>query len=139
MDDFDTNDIDTLNKHDLVTLFNDFLYDLLKQLNSIVKDEDIDYYYKSFQSVTKMNVTLIIDQFNINVLEFYDKIKEKDIDFFLKEENSIKKYKGEESIINNIFKFKTLFPKLKKKDQDMFFYYLNILCYIGARYFSLTN
>lgn len=139
MEQFDTNEIDTLPKDDLVVLFNEFLYDLLKQLNSSLKDEDLSYCYSVFTDITKMNQTLVIDQFNINVLEYYDKIKEKDIDFFLKEKESVKKYSDTESVIKRIFKFKSLFAQLNKKDQDMLFYYLNILCYIGAKYFTLTN
>jgi len=139
MENFDTNEIDTLPKDDLVVLFNEFLYDLLKQLNLSIKDEDLSYCYSVFNDITKMNQTLVIDQFNINVLEYYDKIKEKDIDFFLKEKESVKKYSDTESVIKRIFKFKSLFAQLNKKDQDMLFYYLNILCYIGAKYFTLTN
>ena len=86
-----------------------------------------------------MNQRLIIDQFNINVLEYYDKIKEKDIDFFLRENDSVKKYGESESVLKRIFKFKSLFKQLDKKNQDMLFYYLNTLCYIGARYFTLTE
>lgn len=138
MENFDTNEIDSLPKDDLVVLFNEFLYDLLKQLNLSIKDEDLSYCYSVFNDITKMNQTLVIDQFNINVLEYYDKIKEKDIDFFLKEKESVKKY-GDESVIKKIFKFKSLFVQLNKKDQEMLFYYLNILCYIGAKYFTLTN
>jgi hypothetical protein len=137
MGDFDTNEIDMLQKTELVGLFNEFLYDLLKQLNSSIKDEDLSYCYSVFNDITKVNQTLVIDQFNINVLEYYDKIKEKDIDFFLKEKDSIKKYE-EKSVIDKIFKFKSLFKQLNKKDQDMLFYYLNILCYIGAKYFEMT-
>ena len=143
MDNFDTSEIDTLSKHDLITLFNDFLYDLLKQLNSIIKnDSDLSYCYSVFKDVTKMNHTLVIDQFNINVLEFYPQIKEKDINFFLTENNDIKKIEGKfegTSVITKIFKFKSLFQKLSSSEKDMFFYYLNILCYIGARYFTLVN
>jgi hypothetical protein len=139
MGDFDTKEIDTLEKNDLITLFNDFLYDLLGQLNDIVKDEDLAYCHGMFQSAIGANRTLVIDQFVINVLEYYEPIKNKDVDFFLKDEKSIKKYEGEVSVVNKIFKFKSLFTQLKKKHQDMLFYFLNILCYISARYFSLTH
>lgn len=139
MEEIDTSEIDLLSSHELVGLFNDFLYDLLKQLNSIIKkDEDLTYCYSVFKDVTKMQYTLVIDQFNINVLEYYDKIKNKDVEFFMKEDNSVKKYEGT-SVVSKIFKFKSLFQQLSNKEKDMFFYYLNILCYIGARYFTLTN
>ena len=139
MEEIDTSEIDLLSSHELVGLFNDFLYDLLKQLNSIIKkDEDLIYCYSVFKDVTKMQYTLIIDQFNINVLEYYDKIKNKDVEFFMTEDNSSKKYEGT-SVVSKIFKFKSLFQQLSNKEKDMFFYYLNILCYIGARYFTLTN
>lgn len=143
MDNIDTSEIDSLSKNDLITLFNDFLYDLLKQLNSIIKnDSDLSYCFGVFKDVTKMNHTLVIDQFNINVLEFYPQIKEKDINFFLTENEEIKKVEGKyegTSVINKIFKFKSLFQRLSNSEKDMFFYYLNILCYIGARYFTLVN
>jgi len=137
--DFDTSEIDTLSSPDLVSLFNDFLYDLLKQLNTIIKnDSDITYFYSMYKDVIKMNQALVIDQFNVHVLQFYDHIKAKDEAFFMKENDAIKKYEGT-SAITKIFKFKTLFQQLGKKDKDMLFYYLNILCYIGARYFTLAN
>ena len=109
----DTSDIDKLNQIDLVTLFNDFLYELLKQLNGMVKDEDIKYFYSAFEDVIKFNNKLIIDQYIINVLEYYDQIKAKDIDFFTKGNEVVNKYKSEESVISKIFKFKDLFLKLK--------------------------
>jgi hypothetical protein len=136
--DFDTSEIDNLPKDELIDLFNESLYQLLKQLNSIIKDEDLSYCYSVYNDVTKMNRILIIDQFNINVLEFYDKIKEKDVNFFLDEKNTTKKFEGS-SVVGKIFKFKSLFEQLSKKQKDMLFEYLNILCYIGARYFMLTN
>jgi hypothetical protein len=139
MEDFDTNEIDALNITDLIQLFNEFLYDLLQKLNQILVDEDLSYCYNMFNSIIQMNQRLIIDQFNINVLEYYDKIKEKDIDFFLRENDSVKKYGESESVVKRIFKFKSLFKQLDKKNQDMLFYYLNTLCYIGARYFTLTE
>ena len=70
--------------------------------------------------------------------KFYDHIKAKDEAFFMKENDAIKKYEGT-SAITQIFKFKSLFQTLNKKDKDMLFYYLNILCYIGARYFTVSN
>ena len=142
MEYFDTNEIDTLDKNDLVALFNDFLYDLLKQLNSKLKDADLEYCYNVFNDIIKMNQSLVIDQFNINVLEFYPQIKEKDINFFLTENDEIKKVEGKyegTSVIKKIFKFKSLFQRLSNSEKEMFFYYLNILCYIGARYFTLVN
>ena len=137
--DFDTSEIDTLSSPDLVSLFNEFLYDLLKQLNTIIKnDSDITYFYSMFNDVIKMNRALVIDQFNVHVLQFYDHIKSKNEEFFMKENDAIKKYEGT-SAITKIFKFKTLFQQLGKKEKDMLFHYLNILCYIGARYFTLAN
>jgi len=139
MENFDTSEIDTLSSADLISLFNDFLYDLLKQLNQIIKnDTDISYFYSMFNDVIKMNRALVIDQFNVHVLQFYDHIKAKDEAFFMKENDAIKKYEGT-SAITQIFKFKSLFQTLNKKDKDMLFYYLNILCYIGARYFTVSN
>jgi len=139
MENFDTSEIDTLSSTDLISLFNDFLYDLLKQLNQIIKnDTDISYFYSMFNDVIKMNRALVIDQFNVHVLQFYDHIKAKDEAFFMKENEAIKKYEGT-SAITKIFKFKSLFQTLSKKDKDMLFYYLNILCYIGARYFTVSN
>jgi|UniRef100_A0A6C0H0I5 hypothetical protein len=137
MGDFDTSEIDGLNSKELLKLFNEFLYDLLKQLNSIVKnDEDISYFYNVFNDVAKMQQTLVIDQFIIHVLQYYDQIKQKNADFFIKE-NIESKYDG--SIVSKFFKFKKLFKELSKKEKEMLFYYLNILCYISARYFTLTQ
>jgi len=92
----DTSDIDKLNHTDLVTLFNDFLFDLLKQLNGMITDEDIKYYCSAYQDVIKFNNRLIIDQYIIYVLEYYEQIKAKDIDFFIKGKELINKYKTEE-------------------------------------------
>jgi hypothetical protein len=137
MGDFDTSEIDDLNSKELLKLFNEFLYDLLKQLNTIVKnDEDISYFYNVFNDVAKMQQTLVIDQFIIHVLQYYDQIKQKNADFFVKE-NIESKYDG--SIVSKFFKFKKLFKELSKKEKEMLFYYLNILCYISARYFTLTQ
>ena len=138
MSDFDTDEIDGLSSQELVTLFNDFLYDLLKQLHGIVKsDEDIKYYYNMFKDLVKMQRTLVIDQFVIHVLEYYDQIKNKDEEFFMKEDITKKKLDGD--IISKVFKFKKLFQQLTKKEKEMLFYYLNVLCYISARYFTLNN
>jgi hypothetical protein len=135
----DTSDIDKLDHKDLIALFNEVLYELLKQLNLIIDDKEIKHFYNAFDDVIKFNNKLIIDQYIINVLEYYDQIKAKDIDFFTKGDLLVNKYKGEESIVSKIFKFKELFLKLKKDDQNTLFYFLNILCYISARYFTLTQ
>jgi len=135
----DTADIDKLSHTDLITLFNDFLFELLKQLNTMVKDEDIKYFCNAFEDVIKFNNKLIIDQYIINVLEYYEQIKARDIDFFTKGTQVVNKYKGEESVVSKIFKFKDLFLKLKKNEQQMLFQSLNVLCYISARYFTLTD
>lgn len=138
MSDFDTDEIDSLSSQELVTLFNDFLYDLLKQLHGIVKsDEDIKYYFNMFKDLVKMQRTLVIDQFVIHVLEYYDQIKNKNEEFFMNEDVS-KKNLGD-NVISKVFKFKKLFQQLTKKEKEMLFYYLNILCYISARYFTLNN
>jgi hypothetical protein len=139
MDNFDTSEIDILSSQELIVLFNDFLYDLLKQLNNIIKnDEDLLYCYNVFNDVIRVQQTLVIDQYIINVLEYYDQIKKKDLDFFMKQE-LVEKKNYKDSVINKIFKFKSLFKQLSKKEVEMLFYYLNILCYISAKYFTLTN
>ena len=135
----DTADIDKLSHTDLITIFNDFLFELLKQLNTMFKDEDIKYFCNAFEDVIKFNNKLIIDQYIINVLEYYEQIKARDIDFFTKGTQVVNKYKGEESVVSKIFKFKDLFLKLKKNEQQMLFQSLNVLCYISARYFTLTD
>jgi hypothetical protein len=138
MSDFDTEEIDNLSSQELVTLFNDFLYDLLKQLHGIVKsDEDIKYYFNMFKDLVKMQRTLVIDQFIIHILEYYDEIKNKNEEFFMNED--VTKKKLGDNVISKVFKFKKLFQQLTKKEKEMLFYYLNILCYISARYFTLNN
>ena len=105
----------------------------------MIEDEDIKYYCSAYQDVIKFNNRLIIDQYIIYVLEYYEQIKAKDIDFFIKGKELINKYKSEESAISKIFKFKDLFLKLKKNEQNILFHYLNILCYISARYITIMN
>jgi hypothetical protein len=137
--DFDTSEIDAMDSNKLLTEFNNQLYDLLKQLNLIVKDEDIKYFYGAFKDVIKFNNKIIIDQYIINVLEYYDQIKAKDINFFINGNQVVNKYKDEESIISKIFKFKELFLKLSDPQKEYLFFSLNLLCYISARYFTLMN
>jgi hypothetical protein len=137
--DFDTSEIDAMDHTKLLKEFNSQLYDLLKQLNLMIKDEDIKYFYNAFEDVIKFNNRLIIDQFIINVLEYYDKIKAKDVNFFIKDNEVADKYKSDETVISKIFKFKDLFLKLSAPQQELLFFYLHLLCYISARYFTLTN
>ena len=116
MEDLDISELDSLGKMDVAMIFNQYLYALITNLNTMVKDEDILYFSNVYNDVIKANQSLIIDQFNIYVLEFYDKIKKKDIDFFL-DEKSFKKYDDSNSI-TKIFKFKKLFEQLSKKQKD---------------------
>jgi len=134
MEDLDISELDSLDKMDVTMIFNQYLYALITNLNTLVKDEDILYFSNVYNDVIKANQSLIIDQFNIYVLEFYDKIKNKDIDFFL-DEKSFKKYDNSSSI-TKIFKFKKLFEQLSKKQKDKLFDSLDILCQLGSKYFE---
>ena len=46
--------IQDLAKQDLVELFNEYIYDLLKQLNSIIVDEDINWAYNGVKDYIKL-------------------------------------------------------------------------------------
>lgn len=130
----DISEIDSLDKIEALETFNQSLYAIIKNLNTLVKDEDILHFSYAYNDIIRANHSLIIDQFNMYVLEFYDKIKKKDIDFFL-DEKSFKKY-GDSSSITKIFKFKKLFEQLSKKHKDELFDNLDILCQLGVKYFK---
>ena len=130
--------IDGISKQESVELFNEYIYDLLKQLNSIIKDDDINWAYNGVKDYTKLNQVGVINQFNIYVLEYYDKIISKDLNFFLTEKTAESKLKDSFDI-TKIFKFKKLFLQLSKDQQDTLFYNLAVLCKIGAKYFVLSN
>jgi len=130
--------IQDLAKQDLVELFNEYIYDLLKQLNSIIVDEDINWAYNGVKDYIKFNQYGVIDQFNVYVLEYFDKIINKDLNFFLNEKAAVSKLKDSFDI-TKIFKFKELFLKLSKTQQDTLFYNLAVLCKIGAQYFTISN
>ena len=148
-EDFDTSEIDGLSVQELIELFNDTLYDLLKQLKTLIKnDEDISYAFGAFKDVIRFQQKLIIDGFIQYISDYFGKIKEKDEEYFLNMDtlDTMKeKYKGEvdekskQSIVMKVFKFKKIFKELSKKDKEMFFYYLNILRYISCRYFILSQ
>ena len=130
--------IENLSKQEVIELFNEYIYDLLKQLSTIANDPDINWAYNSVKDYTKLNQTGVINQFNIYVLEYYEKIINKDVNFFLNEKKAESKLK-ESFDLTNIFKFKKLFLQLSKEQQDTLFYNLAVLCRISARYFVLTN
>lgn len=148
-EEFDTSEIDTLTEQELIELFNDTLYDLLKQLKSLVKsDEDIAYAYGAYKDLIRFQQKIIIDGFIQYVSDYFQKIKEKDENYFLNLDTidtMNEKYKGElddkskQSVVMKVFKFKKLFKELSKKDKDMLFYYLNILRYISCRYFLMSQ
>lgn len=142
MSKIDTSEIEEMisscSKQDLIDLFNEYIYDLLKQLNGIVVDEDIKWAYNGVKEYTKYNQVGVIDQFNIYVLEYFDKIVNKDVKFFLNETTTESKLKDTFDI-TKIFKFKKLFLELSAKQQDTLFYNLAVLCKIGAKYFELSN
>jgi len=148
-EEFDTSEIDTLNEQELIELFNDTLYDLLKQLKTLVKsDEDIAYAYGAYKDLIRFQQKIIIDGFIQYVSDYFQKIKEKDENYFLNLDTidtMNEKYKGElddkskQSVVMKVFKFKKLFKELSKKDKEMLFYYLNILRYISCRYFLITQ
>ena len=148
-EEFDTSEIDELSTQDLIELFNDTLYDLLKQLKTLVKnDEDIAYAYGAFKDVIKFQQKLVLDGFIQYVSDYFEKIKDKDENYFINldtVDTMEEKYKGKvddkykDSIISKVFKFKKLFKELSKKDKEMFFYYLNLLRYISCRYFIKTQ
>jgi hypothetical protein len=60
-------------------------------------------------------------------------------EFFIKDNEVADKYKSDETVISKIFKFKDLFLKLSAPQQELLFFYLHLLCYISARYFTLMN
>jgi hypothetical protein len=130
--------IENLSKQEVIELFNEYIYDLLKQLSTIANDPDINWAYNGVKDYTKLNQTGVINQFNIYVLEYYEKIINKDVKFFLNEKTTESKLK-ESFDITKIFKFKKLFLQLSKDQQDTLFYNLAVLCKISARYFVLSN
>jgi hypothetical protein len=137
--DLDTSEIDAMDHIKLIKEFNSQLFDLLKQLNLMIKDDDIKYYYNAFNDVIKINNKLVIVPFIQNVLIYSEEIKAKDVNFFLKDNDVADKYKSDKSVTSQIFKFKDLFLKLSEPQRELFFFYLNLLCYISARYFTLTD
>jgi predicted HTH transcriptional regulator len=51
--------IENLSKQEVIELFNEYIYDLLKQLSTIANDPDINWAYNGVKDYTKLNQTFL--------------------------------------------------------------------------------
>ena len=68
MEDLDISELDSLDKMDVTMIFNQYLYALITNLNTLVKDEDILYFSNVYNDVIKANQSFSSSNFEVGKL-----------------------------------------------------------------------
>ncbi|VVU94327.1 hypothetical protein CPAV1605_49 [seawater metagenome] len=120
-----------------VNKFNDYIEEMLTQLNNCVNDEDIKLYKGMFTKLRRINSSKAIEQFIIHVLPYKDKIVANDESFFLNhDEASLLNDDNEESIMKAL-KFKELWSSISNNSKENLFKFFQVLIYYAEEYFKM--
>ncbi|AYV79399.1 MAG: hypothetical protein Faunusvirus12_12 [Faunusvirus sp.] len=124
---------------DITTVVKDFntqLDDFLTELEKIDSDKDIRTAHSLIQTATKMNISLIIDQYVLYICPFAKEIYSEDENFFIKMSTS-EQVKCDEKGIGQIMKFTKMWATLSNRNKQCIYDYMKILTFNAQEYFKL--
>ena len=130
-----------MSKKDIVVKFNNITIDLLSDMKHIIGNS---YYYK-FKLMIRINSTLPISKFNLNVLKFKKYIFEKNSEYFendeiiLNEINNSKDISEEdkEYYLNEFYYLKNIYLNIDGISRDNFWDILQVLVFLCENYHKM--
>lgn len=130
-----------MSKKDIVVKFNNITKDLLSDMKHIIGNS---YYYK-FKLMIRINSTLPISKFNLNVLKFKKYIFEKNSEYFendeiiLNEINNSKDISEEdkEYYLNEFYYLKNIYLNIDGTSRDNFWDILQVLVFLCENYHKM--
>ena len=126
-----------MSKKDIVLKFNNITRDLLSDMKDIIGKN----YTNQFNLITRMNSTLPISKFKLNVLKYKEYIFEKNPDYFYNESIIINEINNNEELIgdkeyylNEYYNLKNIYFSIDEKSRDNFWDILKVLVFLCENY-----
>ena len=126
-----------MSKKDIVKRFNNITKDLLKDMNDILGDK----YFTKFKLIIRMNSTLPINKFKLNVLKFKKYILDKDPNYFINDDIILNEINSDNSLIsdkeyylNEYYNLKNIYINIDDKSRENFWDILKVLIFLCESY-----
>lgn len=126
-----------MSKKDIVVKFNNITRDLLTDMKDIIGKN----YTNEFNLVTRLNSTLPISKFKLNVLKYKKYIFDKNPDYFENESIIINEINNNDELIddkeyylNEYYNLKNIYFNIDEKSKDNFWDILKVLVFLCENY-----
>ena len=126
-----------MSKKDIVVKFNKITKDLLDDMKNIIGKN----YINQFNLIIRMNSTLPISKFKLNVLKFKNYIFDKNSEYFENENiiinfinNNEELIKEKEYYLNEYYNLKNIYININDESKDNFWDILKVLIYLCENY-----
>jgi hypothetical protein len=128
-----------MSKKDIVVKFNNITKNLLDDMKNIIGSK----YASHFNLIIRMNSTLPISKFKLNVLKFKNYIFDKNSEYFENENiiineinNDKELIKEKEYYLNEYYNLKNIYMNIDDESKDNFWDILKVLVYLCENYHS---
>jgi hypothetical protein len=128
-----------MSKKDIVVKFNNITKNLLDDMKNIIGNK----YANHFNLIIRMNSTLPISKFKLNVLKFKNYIFDKNSEYFENENiiineinNDKELIKEKEYYLNEYYNLKNIYMNIDNDSKDNFWDILKVLVYLCENYHS---
>ena len=129
-----------MSKKDIVVKFNNITKNLLSDMSHIIGNS----YYLKFGLITRVNSTLPISKFNLNVLKFKKYIFEKNSEYFENDNiitneinNSDFSESDKEYYLNEFYYLKNIYKNIDGESRDNFWDILQVLVFLCENYHNM--
>lgn len=126
-----------MSKKDIVVKFNNITRDLLNDMKNIIGKN----YTNKFNLITKMNATLPISKFKLNVLKFKNYILEKNSNYFENENiiiseinSNIELFEDKEYYLNEYYNLRNIYMNIDDGSKENFWDILKVLIFLCENY-----
>ena len=126
-----------MSKKDIVVKFNNITRDLLSDMKDIIGTN----YTNKFNLITRMNSTLPISKFKLNVLKYKKYIFDKNPDYFENESIIIDEINRNEELredkeyyLNEYYNLKNIYFNIDDKSKENFWDILKVLVFLCENY-----
>ncbi len=125
-----------MTKVEKIKSFNEILETFLQQLSPIVGTT----YHYYFKQLIKVNSTMPIKTFLVEVSPYKEKIFNKDESYFLNIEDNAKDDRvNDDEVLTEILRLKDIYSKLDNQSRSEVWNYFQALIVISEEYVSLSN
>ncbi len=125
-----------MTKVEKIKSFNEILETFLQQLSPIVGTT----YHYYFKQLIKVNSTMPIKTFLVEVSPYKEKIFNKDESYFLNiEDNSKDDRVNDDEVLSEILRLKDIYSKLDNQSRSEVWNYFQALIVISEEYVNLSN